>query len=434
MFKKILEDRKTPFIFVALMFLAAMSQASLMTYADDAYLSTVLKSPSEAFAYAWDQYMTWSCRLSSNILAPIIMRENIWIWRVLNTGAFTLLIFGMYRISARNILNDNFKKRWLIVGFIFCAIFFAGLRTMKWGAFWVTGSFSYLWFVAFMVFILYSSFKLFDGEDVPKNRALLYIPFALYCSFHEQVGSILLCFMLISLIYYYIIYRKISVAVLVTAIIVFICLVMTFIAPGNSIRFESEVAEWYPAFAEMTLGEKVFHGFSYTVLFNFLMGNSIITILLFIFIIYLLYKQKQALWIRIIAFLPIIYIICGSVYRIVDKDLFNVSRLFNFMGIALEIQSAISVEIITYTSFYIGVVIILIIPFLFYKLFGKSVLFMECFLLYSSALMSSFILSFSPTILGSGERIFFAGNVMLVILVARLLTEVLNKSRIKILN
>lgn len=434
MFKKILEDKKTPFIFVGLLFLAAMSQATLMTYSDDLHLSTILKSPSEAFAYAWGQYMTWSCRLSSNILAPLIMRENIWLWRVLNTAVFTLLIFGMYRIAARNTVDDNYKKRWLAVGFIFCAIFFAGLRTMKWGAFWVTGSFSYLWFVAFMVFILYSAFKLFDGEDVPKNRLFLYIPFALYCSFHEQVGMVLLFFLLISLIYYYVRFHKTNVAVLVTTGIVFICLVTTLVAPANPIRFESEVSQWYPAFVGMTFGEKIFHGFAYTVLFNFLIGNYVVTILLFIFIIYLLFKQKQALWLKIIAFLPIIYIICGSVYKIIDKDLFNVSKLFNFMAIAVEVNLGIVDGAITHTSFYIGTFIVLLIPFLFYKLFGKSVLFIECFLLYGSALMSSFMLSFSPTILGSGERIFFAGNVMLVILVARLLTEVLNVSRIKILN
>lgn len=430
MFKKIFENKYAPFTAVFLMFLGAMSFVKLMTYADDTYYSTAVSCISEAFAFAADQYIVWSGRFFANLLSVIIMKENIWLWRVLNAAVFTSLLLGMY-LAVKTVLKiDSAVKRWSVPFFIVFALFAANLRAVKWGAFWVTGSFSYLWPAAAMVFILWACFLLLDKKDIPGKYLWFLIPLAITGSVHEQAGAVISTFLLISCVYYFISSRRWSTAGLILLAFSVLSFAAAIFAPANSIRFEREVADWYPVFNDLALWQKILSGFSYTVLYNLFIKTFPVYFLISACAAYMILKGDYSRWIKFLALVPPVYLTVCFLYNILFPNYFAGSLFFNFQEIAYEFKD--NKNGLSYMSVPLGIFIVLLIPFLFYRVFGSGTVFLKCFLLYFASLFSSFMVSFSPTVFGSGERIFFVGNVLLAVLTGIIFFKAAACSRIKI--
>ena len=149
---------------------------------------------------------------------------------------------------------------------------------------------------------------------------------------------------------------------------------------------------------------KAVYGYAYTVIYGFLLYNYLNTILLSVLLFAVLKKQYNNKILNIISLLPALY---SLMYYIGINNKWIYSHL-------LYNADAFSKSIILnnysepFISLITGTLIIVIIIYCIFKIkWQNTELKYLTFLFFAAGLMSAFILSFSPTIYASKDRIWF---------------------------
>ncbi len=192
-------------------------------------------------------------------------------------------------------------------------------------------------------------------------------------------------------------------------------------APSVPLRYAAEVKTWYPMFNDISLIKKAVYGYAYTVIYGFLLYNYMNTILLSALLFIILKKQYNNIILNIIL-LPLLY---SLLHYIIIQSKWVFFRLFYNVNafsksIILNNYNEPFISVIT------GTLMILIIIYCIFKIKWQSMEIKYLTLLFLSAgLMSAFILSFSPTIYASGERIWLIPYTMYILSIAAVFMELL---------
>ena len=201
-----------------------------------------------------------------------------------------------------------------------------------------------------------------------------------------------------AIIFYYVKYKKIDNGLLFIFCIIILFGSFSILAPGNRVRYYAEIDRWYPGFSDLTLTHKALESLSWSLdrfvnifrleykQFNLLM----ISISLMIFVIC---KDKKI--ISKISLLPLIYFLIKVLfnpsfgYLIFDDNLKHLSKINGVMSLILCIA------------------IFMIMGTCLYNCFEDIESKLISVVLFLGAILSGFVVGFSPTIFESGARIFF---------------------------
>ena len=265
--------------------------------------------------------------------------------------------------------------------------------------------------------------KLYD-KDVTNKHYIISILSVLYASYIEQTGIILICFGVITLIYLFKRDHKFYFVLFLEILIILPNFMVSILAPGNASRYISEIKRWYPEFNNLSLIQKLHQGISWTHL-HLVRDNAFIMLVICLFLFVIFIKKNSKLLARILAFIPSLYFI-GSLIpfnRLVSGTTsyeynYDVEKILGKIFFN-PMQSVVPL----FVSF---LVISSIIVLLFICLKNKSDIYL-CILLYLASLASGYILGFSPTIFGSGPRIFFMTDILLIVVGGVLLKIVLEE-------
>ncbi len=396
---------------------------------DDLYYTKVVQKFGSAYNAMIDQYKNWNSRYFTSFVMAYVMDKNIWLWRILNTSVlFAFFIFSAKIIKV--IYNLDIKKYTVTAFLIFAS--FALLSTGIWTSSitWVTGSFNYLWPASSLAISFYYLFNSsFNKEKLKLYQFIILIPVVMFASNTEQ--SALICVAMYSIVIFYFILKEryFDKYIILLYVIIIISTLVVFLSPALPIRYTAEVKNWYPIFNEMSILTKALHGYSYTILVSFLLFDYPNTILLSILLFIILRKQYNNMIFNIISLFPAFYSLIYYIGR-VNTEWRDSSYIYNLSRFSSRYLSNNLDE--PFFSVIIGTLILFIIIFCVLKLqwssFERKYL---AILFFGAALTSAFMISFSPTIYASGERVFFIPYSMYMFGICMVFVEVLKHINMK---
>lgn len=179
---------------------------------DDTYFLETAKQSSSLLSYLQMRFMTWTGRLTSELLIGFFSLLNLWIWRIVNTiiGTYFVYLLGqiLQKIYVHTSKARSDSKAFLFNSFVCVSFFIIPISVTTRACSWYTGSFYYLWPTLCCLLALFPYLKALFTEKLTRKDYLISFLATLYAAFMEQTAAVLLCFGLITLVYLYLNQRK----------------------------------------------------------------------------------------------------------------------------------------------------------------------------------------------------------------------------------
>lgn len=402
-----------------------MATKGFLASHDDSWFPTKYATFVSMYDWLYFRYHSWSGRLAIETILPLVLKANVWVWRLLNIAAFITMAMGIYFLGGAGEKQIPAKKHWLACVSIVILVFVVEKKVLEFGMFWATGSMNYLWPTACLCVALVPYSQLLRGQAFPNAIwALIAVPLV-YASYQEQTALILLCFVSVTVVFLYLRDRYISVPGIVFAAVVAINFYLLISAPGNYIRMEVEIVKFYPDFNTVSIMQKIYAGVNYTVLNHWLLDSVKPFLVISVLTCYLTYKKTVSRVALVCVYFPLFYIVfCIICSRGLGGD----------FGQLLNLDIYGTVESLTGTKTFdlkmlpvvLGGMTMLLIPLSWIFLFEEKETLLGIVLFYFAAVFASLIISFSPTMFASGYRVFFVPDMMMIIVAFTLFRESLD--------
>jgi hypothetical protein len=348
-------------------------------------------------------YNGWSGRIIITSLDGLFCALDINYWKVLNALVFVNLFYQLDKIIKGNLL-DKLLILVLILGM--------PIATFSSSTLWVTGSFNYLWPVSFSLTIIRIVYLYLKDEKISKLLFIFGIISSVIAGNMEQTSAICLVMLIFSLIYKR---GKQSKKILILTILMAIWFAIVILAPGNFIRANSEMLQWNPQFDMYNIFDKLLSGL-FALGSYFLTNGKYYFMALSLIIVVNNYK-------KIINYIPFVYISIKIVIdHLMTTESFYQSSLYRIFGIELFNQS-MYLYWSKWISFILFITIIIIFIYCLIDTIDDDVNRIFIILLLLAAFASVVIIGLSPTLRGSGARIYYCCNILLVLVIGLVLKE-----------
>lgn len=410
-------------------FLVMAGQNFRLYDGDDVNHMGAVKRFGSAYEFMKAQYNNTNGRYFTSIIMVYVMDKNIWLWRILNS----IVLFGLlyYVINIIKIIYKPVKIEFLIIALMVLStygLFSSGIHTQS--VTWVTGSFNYLWPTSALICYFYFLFNyIYNNRSVKLYEFIILIPIVMYATNIEQAGLVFIAMTIIWMIYYIIKNKTYDKYLLLLFIVGCVSFYFVYSSPAQGIRYNAEIKNWYPIFKEMSYITQIIQGYSYTVLYGFFLNNFAYAITLSLLLYIIIKREYQNKIYNFIIFMPIIYSLIYYIGR-VKQELVSNSIFYNLVSFSQRYIKNNMDE--PYISVIIGSIMLLIVIFFIIKMkWSKKENKYLAYLLFLAGIFSSLILSFSPTIYVSGERIWFVPYGVFLIFITMVFMESLKYVNIK---
>lgn len=416
-------------IFIVLLFLIHICIPNILI-ADDVMFSNAITNNENILEFLCNRYNSWSSRIIIEFIIVTVLHISFDLWKVLNILIWTLLVKSISKIC----MNDNY-----IIDVIICALVFVFPIDVINNTGWVATTMNYLWVVSLGCYSISIIIDYIKNKKISLLKVFLYLFACLYSTNQEQMAVVEFCVFAIFLMYELIKNKSFKILkrrkMLITLIIITICnLLLILLCPGNHIRKEIEIENWFPDYSSFNILQKVELGLTSTLstlLLNFNTYYFMLT--LFIFSGMCIFSKNSfdkilssvpfSVCIFFIFFENIIALYFKSFYRSITK--FKVSALISKLCMFSWNDILI---------FIIYILILLIIPISLYKIFKDKKISLICIGTYLLGLTTRFIMGFSPTVFGSGERTFIFLYVSFIICIVFILKYILEEKIVRLKN
>lgn len=359
------------------------------------------------------RYYTWSSRIIPDIFSYLVNGQIKTIWVSLNASIITIFAFLFYKYI--NLIIPIKKTAQKFISFLSCfSFFFINRGILLPAIIWRTGSTNYLWPTVIGLSCLYP-FIYFLTQKKPLKNSIFFIILSLVSGLlSEQISFFLILLSITFIIYLFTSHTKPTPSLIVMIINMFIGSAILFLAPGNHIRYQSEVKNNFPDFDSLSLLNHLSISLYWIInkLINFL-SPPLIPIFLILGI-----RNIKTKKLKIASTLSIVISLC-----LIIKIIFNLNLPISTIT-SENILSFSNIFSYSLVSFTFLIIIYLIINDRNTIVKNLSLL----FLFISIALM--FIITLSPTLDVSGNRTLFLSNVCLnfvwIFLYLKTVTNIIN--------
>lgn len=300
--KNILKRNSVLVIFVIFFFIVLLEHQFMGLYHDDygyASLSYAYNldgvsghdvSILQTLNFLKGHYNVWGGRVLYFFFEICLLKNGIWIFRLVQSLVITLIFYFIYKIVKR--LSKGNISDWLIaICTVMCYGFFE-IMLVRTGIFWATASILYVFpILPFLIYIyIYQESK--NSEFKNKFIKTLFYIFCAMLMFmstfsQEQISVAALGYILILTIYNIVRNKKLNKLDIVMCIVAIIGFCILMLAPGNAIRQQHPTSiEFY----SKPILERIIAGIENLVLGNFSMYTKIFNILFYICVWYASYK------------------------------------------------------------------------------------------------------------------------------------------------
>lgn len=374
--------------------------------ADDVWF--LEKSKMGLINYTQMRIRTWTSRNIIELVMLILLNINKWVWIVLDSGMFVLILHSLRKIVCPNKGND-----WFITFFLMIIIILFPFQIFG-DAGWYATTLNYVWPLALGLYGLSYIMQVLSNTKVSFIQKVSYLITSLYAINQEQMCALFVGFFTLFMIYGLVKHRKITILAYIILVLSFIMLGYHALCPGNGLRKVAEINAYYPAFNNFKFIDKLLLGILSTIAIGSLQPASIIFVWN-VMLVYIIYKntRNKGQYVMVLIMTCIVFIISISTRYCTHRG-FNI--IFSiFSGYTKPINEILldrnAGMILIY---FIGVLFIsfyVIKTNLGNKMMGISLI------IIGAAICSRIVLGFSPSVFVSGTRT-FVNSYFLMILAA----------------
>lgn len=395
--KRIVTSYYFPFVILGLIMLVLHFRLAL-EMGDDLYFKSVLSGNGSVgtwLGFIRQRYQTWSSRIVIETILIILTHATV-LWRLLDA-------LVMVWIGVAFSVFFNPEKRVGVNWFIVCAVLSYSFYTMG-EAGWIATTLNYSWPLAFGLLAILPICNTLRKKRSSIPCLLLSLPALIYAANQEQMCAVMLAVCGFFLVYLYVRDKKVYRFVACEVILCLASLIFILTCPGNNIRYTSEIATWFPGFANLSFFTKLEMGYSST-LYHYIMETNLFFSLFCTVLLITVFLTTQNSACRVVSVIPLAAsIIMGPFSSVFAEVLPNLTALKGFMtetGTGLQW---------TRTSYWIPdglitCVLLCVLASIFLAFKDKKKAALAIYLLLVG-LASRWVMGFSPTIWASGTRTF----------------------------
>lgn len=416
--------RVLPYVFFTIAIFLVLVQMPLM--GDDKYSLELIKQYGGITNTLSDYYNTWGGRLPQTILWLAFSRLPMKLWAAVMSLCFTGFMYLLFHSGSFDTAKLGANKSFAIKTSAFSFVFLISFTTLLEGFFWFTGSFYYFLSVLAMFIAFIPIRRVWFGESDKLSGYLICLLPALYASFFEQTGLVLIG-MGISAIIVSIVTKKLSKFSIGYTVLIAAAFIVGITSPGNHVRNINEALKWFPDYNMLSVSDKLFAGLCQTL--NHCFNNSaLLFAIISIFVLLIMNEKFKNKCVTLISAIPLVFITVLNF----PFDTFPLSKVIN-KNIVTEISGYLN----NFTKFnpsnkynpkfYIGVIlglsVLLLLGFLIYSCFENKKKGIFNALLLAAAFLSGIAAGFSATVYISGSRIFFVSDILFVLVAVNMTAE-----------
>lgn len=388
---------------VALVFWVIAAGLSMRPGSDDASFAAVLKDGA-LMDFLTYRYHAWSGRVMLDAINVVTIRYALF-WQIGIPLTFLLMCYQVYRLTLRRLVSP-----WMGILAVTALMLMLDGAVTRWSSWWVTGFYNYLLPATLGLFV----FRCVLHKALHANvYRLLAMPSAILACQQEQVAVCLLLALLV-LAGYRLMLRH-------SARMDFMILTagtagagLLFLAPGNRVRLDTEIHIWMPGFEQMGLIDKVILGVDRVNAHANSVDNHIFFLAL-LATFALVWMTRRRWWLKEMALLilgaSMAILLLGSAGLAVPDMLLFAGKLLPQNWTGYEVYLAYAKTLVIYGTLAACAL------YVSHKL-SDGLIDVALLLLSFGMIM---VIGFSPTAYGSGPRIFFIPDVLMVVYLCRVI-------------
>lgn len=407
-FKKILDNGRGALLALFILELVLMLFVTPNKYDDAVFLENI--NGTSIWSYVAPRYFTWTSRFLIEYVLCGVLKISKYLWILIEALMVTLAGYSISKLFIKE--NKNECNLMLVLMILVFPI------TVMNGAGWAATTVNYMWPLATCLFAIVPIRKIWDGEKIKFWEYPLYIIALVFAGNAEQTCAILFGTYLLFTILMIIKNKKIHPFMIIQTILIIASLIFILTCPGNSVRTESEIVEYFKDFEMLTFLDKIGLGFTSTMGLIVEKANIVFLMMCITIAVYVFTNYKEKLY-RIVAIIPIcsMFVACFSIY--------STNLVFpyfaGFRGLLTEEQvmlTAANSNNLLYTIPFMFATVNFICVIMSLLLIFKNLKNNIGLLVFFVGLASRLIIAFSPTVFLSGERtmLFFDFSMIIVTL------------------
>lgn len=401
-----------PLILLTVCLILIHYRIQLVPGSDDDFMSSAINTGNLTQLYA-------NNRVVINFFGAFIMSFPLILWKVLNIAVIVFLIAGISYYAAI-LTPGSSQKDNLILNFSICLLFFLlPFNVLSSGVFWATGSFNYLWGICGSLYISMVFMKDMAGLPVKKTELLTGFILGVYVCDVEQ-PMVVVCFAGITyLAFCFLNRKKITKGMLFYGIGLILECMPIVLLPFNTYRSIGEQSVYFPDFEMLSFFDKIYQGAMhyYKHLVNEL---AFLFLLISLFTAILVFKRIQSKLFRGISMLPPLYFFFAliPILAVKSKNPLGTLKKGQFIYDFSERLYRFNMEETSLLAFltatFIFILLFLLLIYVLQETFQKYAV----GFLYVSGFADGMMMSFAPSIFVSGNRVFFAPDVLFLTITA----------------
>lgn len=343
-----------------------------------------------------DRYRGWSGRIGYETSMYIFLHLPIWVEKSVNAGMILLFAYGVNRLFVRRVKMIDFL-------FVLCLFGFIGQRILTGSTFALHAMPNYFWPVTLGILALVPlADRFFGRREGGVGIRILYglgLVFSVFAN--EQMAILLLGFYGLAVLFFGIQKKYVPIWMYVYLGIMAVAILNIFFAPGNDVRYASEIVRWYPEFSQLSVWDCLVRG-GVWFFKKFFEGQQYLVLLLgaVASMAYWMRLQKRNYLLECLVAFPVATLFMKGI-RDFDKLLFDFNDSKNF---ALG-----DVWMYVYWSVYLFVLL-----YVLFRIDAKKFLYPIIFLAGISTMLLMFA---SPTIYASANRVLLVNSAFLIVLI-----------------
>lgn len=345
-------------------------------------------------AFLTHRYATWSSRLVIETFT-LFSVTHFMFWRVANALMMTIasILPVFFVIKQRQILPRD-----LIFS---TALFLLIPLSLFYDTGWIATSTNYLWVYATALVASYSVWRILHHRFCWFEYSLGILA-SIYATNHEQMLALFGTYLGLAILYLIIRLDWHVIKLLPFVVITTINGLVIALAPGNHVRYTSEVKQWFPDYETLSLFRKLELGFSSTTKHLFFDQLALPIVLLIVLLIGLQVRSRVTIMDRIVSILPLALSL-GLTYNLfmlvppAFRDFFFAQ--FNQYGTTFEFR-----HLTTWIPDILLLLIVLGILYSLYRIPNSLAVKVQLGLVFCAAIVVRMVLAFSPTIWASSGR------------------------------
>lgn len=361
------------------------------------------------------RYQTTNSRTVIEFFLFLLIRRPA-VWRVLDVGAFTLLLYSLMRLVGE---RRRMAGMWLAA--LFCLIPMAIYSS---GAGWVATTLNYIWPAAGIAYALLLVHRAQQGQKIHVLQWIAGMAAAVYGCNAEQFCAVFLGLVAAELVYGAVCQKRVSPFAIVMALVAVGSLVFIFTAPGTAARYQMEVSHWYPDYGSLGILDKAYLGIQHTAWY--VLGQQNFLFLAFCLLVCAgVFRKSRSWWWRGTALFPCALAVYSNLPEAVRSWVLpTFSQRFRLHCPDPRGDLTIVFSKTDYLYTVAAVAACVCLCLCLYVIGGRSVRTGMWLLGFLGGVASCVVLGFSPTIYASVLRVFILWNFCLLGVTVNLVTVV----------